>query len=156
MEKQTPEQQVNTDPFERREYQLNWSKNDLEQRLGFRGGRFTSANKFLTLLSGVVLTAAFYAFITFVVKPRAEWQWVSDMFLERGPTQYATMFLFFWALSILFVKSRKLRLQRKALELAAIPHQADFILNPDTAPPVLERIHTLVDSTPQPHRKGAV
>lgn len=135
------------DPFERREYQLNWSKSDLEQRLGFRGGRFTSANKFLTLLSGALLTAAFYAFITLGVKPSPNWRWVSDMFLERGPTQYATMFLFFWAISILFVKSRKLSLQRKALALAAIPHQADFILNPDTAPPVLERIHTLVDST---------
>ena len=69
------------------------------------------------------------------------------MFLDRGPTQYATMFLFFWAVSILFVKWRKLCLQRKALALAAIPSQADFILNPDSTPPVLERIHTLVDST---------
>jgi len=147
METHTPPTPNGPDPFERREYQLNWSKSDLEQRLGFRGGRFTSANKFLTLLSGALLTAGFYAFITLVVKPSPNWRWVSDMFLERGPTQYATLFLFFWAISILFVKSRKLSLQRKALELAAIPHQADFILNPDTAPPVLERIHTLVDST---------
>lgn len=142
-----PAKPASNDPFERREYQLNWAKNDLEQRLGFRGGRFTSANKFLTLLAGALLTVAFYAFITLVVKPNESWRWVSDMFLERGFTQYATMFLFFWALSILFIKSRKLKLQRKALELAAIPHHADFILNPDSAPPVLERIHTLVDST---------
>jgi biopolymer transport protein ExbB/TolQ len=147
METQTPAKSASNDPFERREYQLNWAKNDLEQRLGFRGGRFTSANKFLTLLAGALLTVAFYAFITLVVKPNESWRWVSDMFLERGVTQYATMFLFFWALTILFVKSRKLKLQRKALELAAIPHQADFVLNPDSAPPVLERIHTLVDST---------
>jgi biopolymer transport protein ExbB/TolQ len=147
METNIPPKAASQDPFERREYQLNWSKNDLEQRLGFKGGRFTSANKFLTLIAGVLLTAAFYAIITTVVKPNETWRWVSEMFLERGPTQYATMFLFFWALAILFVKSRKLKLQRKALELAAIPHQADFILHPDSAPPVLERIHTLVDST---------
>jgi len=135
------------DPFEKKDYQLNWAKSDLEQRFGFRGGRFTSVNKLLTFISGAVLTAAFFAVITFVVKPSADWRWLSDMFLDRGPTQYATMFLFFWALSILFVKWRKLCLQRKALELAAIPSQADFILNTDSAPPVLERIHSLVDST---------
>ena len=135
------------DPFERREYQLNWGKHDFEQRLGFSGGRFTSVNKFLTFLGGLLLTAFFYAFITLLIKPLKEWQWLSDMFLERGPTQYATVFLFFWAISILFVKWRKLRLQRKALDLAAIPSQSDFLLNATTAPPVLERIHTLVDST---------
>lgn len=135
------------DPFERRDYQLNWSKSDIEQRLGFRGGRFTSANKFLTLISGALLTAAFYAVVTLAIKPNEALKWVGDMFLERGPTQFVTMFLFFWALSILFVKWRKLSLQRKALELAAIPSQADFILNPESTPPVLERIHTLVDST---------
>ena len=140
-------QSTSADPFERREYQLNWGKTDLEQRLGFRGGRFTSANKLLSFISAALLTVAFYAFVTLAVKPAANWQWLSDMFLERGPTQYATMFLFFWALSILFVKWRKLRFQQRALELAAIPNQADFILNPDSAPPVLERIHTLVDST---------
>jgi biopolymer transport protein ExbB/TolQ len=136
-----------TDPFKHREYQLNWGKDDLEQRLGFRGGRFTSANKLLTFLSGALLTTVLYVLITFALKPIPQWRWLSDMFLDRGPTQYATMFLFFWALSILFVKWRKLCLQRKALALAAIPSQADFILNPDSAPPVLERIHTLVDST---------
>ena len=147
MEPQNPPPQKSTDPFERREYQLNWAKDDLEQRLGFRGGRFTSVNKFLTVIAGAVLTAAFYAVIVLAVKPRADLGWFSDMFLERGLTQYATMFLFFWALSILFVKWRKLTLQRRALELAAIPSQSDFILNPDSAPPVLERIHMLVDST---------
>lgn len=144
--KQMPES-TSADPFERRDYQLNWGKTDLEQRLGFRGGRFTSANKLLSFISAALLTVAFYAFVTLAVKPNANWQWLSDMFLERGPTQYVTMFLFFWALSILFVKWRKLRFQQRALELAAIPNQADFILNPDSAPPVLERIHTLVDST---------
>jgi biopolymer transport protein ExbB/TolQ len=146
METKTPPDHT-SDPFEHREYQLNWGKSDLEQRLGFRGGRFTSANKLLTFLSGAVLTAAFYALITFAVKPSAHWRWFGEMFLDRGPTQYATMFLFFWALSILFVKWRKLCFQRKALALAAIPSQAEFLLNPDSAPPVLERIHTLVDST---------
>lgn len=145
MEKQN--QQASADPFEHHDYQLNWAKNDLEQRLGFRGGRFTAANKLLTFVNGALLTVAFYAFVTIALKPAARWRWVGEMFLDRGLTQYVTMFLFFWALSILFVKWRKLCFQRKALELAAIPNQADFILNPESAPPVLERIHTLVDAT---------
>ncbi len=145
MEPKTTTDQTN--PFEHREYQLNWAKSDIEQRLGFRGGRFTGVNKLLTFLAGVLLTVGFFAIIIFAVKPNANLQWVSDMFLQRGPTQYATMLLFFWALCILFVKWRKLCFQRKALELAAIPNQAEFVLNPDSAPPVLERIHTLVDST---------
>jgi biopolymer transport protein ExbB/TolQ len=140
-------QHPSSDPFEHREYQLNWGKHDIERRLGFRGGRFTSANKLLTFLGGILLTAAFYAGVTLILKPRPAFQYFSDLFLERGVTQYATMFLFFWALCILFFKWRKLCFQRRALDLAAIPNQADFLLNPDTAPPVLERIHTLVDST---------
>jgi biopolymer transport protein ExbB/TolQ len=147
MDNEPMPQSTSADPFERRDYQLNWGKTDLEQRLGFRGGRFTSANKLLSFICAALLTVAFYAFVTLAVKPNGNWQWLSDMFLERGPTQYVTIFLFFWALSILFVKWRKLRFQQRALELAAIPNQADFILNPDSAPPVLERIHTLVDST---------
>jgi biopolymer transport protein ExbB/TolQ len=147
MQSTPPPPSSSADPFGRREYQLNWSKNDFERKLGFRGGRFTSTNKLLTFISGAILTALFYAVITIAVKPITEWKWLSDMFLERGPTQYATMFLFFWAVSILFVKWRKLCLQHKALELAAIPSQPDFILNPDSAPPVLDRIHSLVDST---------
>lgn len=140
-------QETNADPFQHREYHLNWGKQDLEQRLGFRGGRFTSANKLLSFIVAVFLTVGFFAFVTMVLKPRPEFKWLADMFLERGITQYATMFLFFWAICILFVKWRKLSFQRKALGLAAIPNQADFILNPDSTPPVLDRIHSLVDST---------
>jgi len=55
--------------------------------------------------------------------------------------------LFFWAVSIMFVKWSKLRFQRKALGLAAFPAQLDFVLNAETAQSVLERIHTLADST---------
>jgi hypothetical protein len=71
------------DPFERRDYQLNWSKSDIEQRLGFRGGRFTSANKFLTLISGALLTAAFYAVVTLAIRPNEALKWVSENILNE-------------------------------------------------------------------------
>ena len=135
------------DPFAKREYQLNWSKDDLEQRLMFQGGRFTSANKLLTLITGAVLTAAFFASLIALSHSTPRFQFVSDKFLDRGWTPYIMMGLFFWSLCILFIKWRKLRFQRKALELAAFPTQVDFVLNPETARSVLERIHSLADST---------
>jgi biopolymer transport protein ExbB/TolQ len=54
---------------------------------------------------------------------------------------------FFWSITILFFKSRKLRFQREALALAAVPQQPDFVLTPTTARAVLDRIYTLVDDT---------
>jgi len=135
------------DPFAKRDYQLNWSKDDLEQRLMFRGGRFTSANKLLTFIVGALLAVSFFAGLIALSHYASGFQFISDKFLDRGWTPYVMMVLFFWALCILFIKWRKLRFQRKALGLAAFPTQVDFLLNPDTARSVLERIHSLADST---------
>ena len=46
---------------------------------------------------------------------------------------------------ILCLKSRKITFQAKALDLAAVPQQPDFVLNEATARTVLERIYSLVD-----------
>jgi len=53
--------------------------------------------------------------------------------------------LFFWAMSILFIKRRKVYFQARALDLAAVPQQPDFVLTEASAKAVLERIHGLVD-----------
>lgn len=124
---------------------LNWRRQDMEQALGFTGGRYTTANTALTLIAGALLTAAFFAIVIVFLQPLESWRWISDMFLERGPCQYATMFLFFWALSILFVKWRKLAFQHRALEINALPTQGDFVLTPTTARSTLQRIHGAVD-----------
>ena len=42
---------------------LKWHKQDPEQRLGFKGGRYTDANKVLSFLIGLLFTAAFFAMI---------------------------------------------------------------------------------------------
>lgn len=133
-------------PFTAEEFRLNWSKLDIEQRLGFRGGRFTSVNKGLTLLIGVVITVAFYAILIFGLQRMPEARWFTAMFLERGVAPYPTMLLFFWGLAILFVKSRKIKLQAEALTLSAVPQQPDFLLNRETARAVLSRVHSLVDN----------
>ena len=70
-----------------------------------------------------------------------------DMFLERGVIQYLTMMFFFWALVILWVKSRKLGLQREALRFKPVPVDPDFTLNRSTSREVLLNLRTAVDDT---------
>ena len=133
-------------PFDVEEFRLNWTKRDIEQRLGFRGGRFTSVNKWLTFLMGALLTAIFYSILIFGLQRNPDARWFTAMFLERGVAPYPTMLLFFWGLAILFVKSRKLTLQEEALTLSAVPQQPDFVLNRESARAVLSRVHSLVDN----------
>jgi biopolymer transport protein ExbB/TolQ len=134
-------------PFSAEDFQLAWSKRDIEQRLGFRGGRFTTVNRWLSFLLGLAMTCAFYGAVIFALQRVPSARWLTAMFLERGPCPYATMFFFFWAIAILWLKSSKLRLQAEALRLSAVPQQPDFELTPASARAVLDRIHSLVDST---------
>jgi biopolymer transport protein ExbB/TolQ len=129
------------------DFKLNWGRSDVEQRLGFTGGRFTSVNRVFTLIIALILTLGFFGLVTFGLKPLPAAAWIAAMFLDRGPTQYAAMFLFFWALSMLWVKSLKIRFQERALSLSAVPQQPDFVLTAETAQSVLRRLHDLVDST---------
>ncbi len=133
------------DPFTAESFQLHWARTDPEQRLGFRGGRFTSVNKTLTFLLGLLLTVLFYGVVIFGLQRLPQAQWFTDMFLHRGICPYPTMLFFFWALAILFLKGRKLALQSEALLLSAVPQQPDFELTPASARQVLDRIHGLVD-----------
>lgn len=138
---------ADANPLAPERFQLHWTRRDFEQRLGFRGGRFTSANKTLAFLIGALLTVAFYGAVVLAARLWPEARWFSAKFLERGICPYPTMLFFFWALATLFLKRRKLGLQLAALDLAAVPQQPDFVLTPSSARTVLDRIHTLVDST---------
>jgi biopolymer transport protein ExbB/TolQ len=120
---------------------LSWTRMDPERRIGFSGGRFTSPNKFLAFLVGLLLTLSFYAALYLPGIP----QWLNDMFTRRGPCPYPTMLLFFWALALLFMKWRKLDLQKRAEKLPVMPQQPDFELTPVTARAVRERMRAIVD-----------
>lgn len=119
---------------------LSWFRRDPEQRLGFRGGRFTKVNPALPLLVAVVLSAAFYGAVL-------AWGqgWFVDMFIRRGPTQYATVFFTAWAVGLLWFKWRKLRFQRRALEHLVVPDTPGFVLAPTTVDEVIQRIYQTVD-----------
>jgi len=124
---------------------LSWSRMDPERRIGFAGGRFTSPNKFLSMLVGLAATVVFYAALYLSVSVAPSLQWLLDMFTQRGPCPYPTMFLFFWALSMLFFKGWKLSLQQRALTLPVMPQQPDFELTPATARSLRERMSAIVD-----------
>lgn len=123
---------------------LNWSLLDIEQRIGFRGGRFTRVNNRLSFLVALLCTVAFFVLLLFVPD-----SYLAVLFTQRGPTQYAACFLAFWSAAILFVKWKKLRLQRLALNYEAVPLEHDFVLTPLTARQVTERIYGIADEPQQ-------
>jgi len=119
---------------------LSWARSDIEQRLGFRGGRFTRANNGLAILFAGLLTLLFYgALIPF------HGGWFADMFTQRGWVQYVTVFLTSWSLIILFFKWRKLAFQKRALSYEFVPTDVGFVLSSGTVDQVMGRMYATVD-----------
>jgi len=120
---------------------LCWARSDIEQRLGFHGGRYTRTNNLLTGCLGLALTLIFYAAII-----PLQGTYFGDMFTKRGPTQYPTVLLTCWSFWILALKTRKLAFQRRALTRQVVPSERDFVLSSATVNQVLEQIYTTVDN----------
>lgn len=119
---------------------LAWARKDIEQRMLFRGGRHTRVNSLLAALLGLLVTIAFYAsLIPF------EGQSLAEMFTKRGLIPYAIVFFSGWCLVILFLKSRKLAFQRKALKYRIVPEETDFVLSAGNVDVVIDRIYEIVD-----------
>ncbi len=122
------------------EPKLSWTRRDIEQRCGFRGGRYTAVNTAFSALLAAVLTIAFFA----ALLPLRHTGF-AQMFFERGPVPYAIVFFSAWALAILFVKSRKLAFQRKSLGLSIVPPDHDFVLSSTNVDAVIDNIFAAVD-----------
>ena len=120
--------------------QLSWANSDIEQRLFFRGNRFTRVNTLLSFLLAVLLTLAFY-----VVLFNASDSMLHSKFIGQGPVPLTIAFLSWWCLSIIGLKSRKLALQKRCIQLQVIPDEADFVLSPTTVDRVTDRMLELVD-----------
>jgi biopolymer transport protein ExbB/TolQ len=134
-------------PFEKPNYTLNWTRLDIEQRIGFPAGRFTTVNNIFSFIAGLLLTVLFYAAVIFGLRQFESAIFICDMFTERGIIPYPTMLFFFWALAILLIKAQKLGVQRAALRLKPVPVDPDFILNRETAREVLLKLRGEVDDT---------
>jgi biopolymer transport protein ExbB/TolQ len=120
--------------------QLSCYRSDPERLFGIKSGWGTSVNTWFAGLiafcfSTIILLALFFS-------PN---NGLRAMVLERGPTQYATVFLGVWCIAILLFKSRKLKIQRKALLHSVIPEQNSFVLSSQTADLVSKRIHEIAE-----------
>ena len=119
---------------------LSWHRDDVEQKFGFQGGRFTRVNGWFVVLTASILSVAFYGSLTpFHGRPFVK------MFTDRGLTPYFIVFFAAMALSIIIVKYFKLGLQRKSLKLQIVPDDADFILSVATARQVIGNLQMYVD-----------
>jgi biopolymer transport protein ExbB/TolQ len=119
---------------------LSWGRNDPEQRLAFRGGRFTRVNTLLAFLLGLALSIAFYvALIPF------QQFYFAQTFTQRGPIPYSIVLFFFWSLAILFLKLLKYRLQSLALGCRIVPDDPEFVLSPHTVDEVFHAIYRTAD-----------
>jgi biopolymer transport protein ExbB/TolQ len=131
---------------------LSWAEQDIENRWGlFRGGRYTSVSKafsfaLATLLSTVFLGLMFLLYHQGSGVPKRLAQFFVRDVNNLCATIPATL-CFFWGAVTAVMKIPKLRLQRRALDLAAVPQHHDFVLNEATAKTVLERLRSLVDDT---------
>jgi biopolymer transport protein ExbB/TolQ len=127
---------------------LSWSEEDFENRFVlFHGGRYTNVNKLLSFLIAIIATGIFFGGLVLGLEWFPALQPFALPFIRSGnlwTTLPATLF-FFWCIATLFIKQRKIAFQARALELAAVPQQPDFILNEASARTVLERLHGIVD-----------
>jgi biopolymer transport protein ExbB/TolQ len=131
---------------------LSWTDEDIENRWGlglFKGGRFTSVNKLFTFLLAAAISAVFIGLMFLLDHGDSSLKPIGTAFVRTGnlfATGPATLF-FFWGVVVSLVKLPKLRLQRRALDMAAVPQNREFVLNETTAKTVLDRVRSLVDDT---------
>ena len=126
---------------------LAWSQSDIENRFGFKGGRYTSVNHAFAFLIGALLTGMLYVLMLFVFNHVPGLTAIATIYM-RPSNQFAVIpatFFCFGGLAILYLKGKKIKFQRRALELSAVPAEPEFILTESTAATVLARIHSMVD-----------
>jgi len=122
------------------EPELSWSRQDIEQRLAFRGGRYTGVNTWLSAVLAIGMSLAFYA-VLFPFRDTV----FGNMFFLRPVVPGVIVCLASWSLAILFIKSCKLSFQRKALNYPVVPTEHDFVLSSSTVDVVMEKIFETVD-----------
>jgi biopolymer transport protein ExbB/TolQ len=126
---------------------LAWSQSDIENRFGFKGGRYTNVNHALAFLLGALASGILYALMVFIFVHIPGISTVAGIFM-RPSNQFAVIpatLFFFGGLAVLMIKGQKIKFQQRALQLAAVPVEPEFVLNESTSATVLTRIHSLVD-----------
>ena len=120
---------------------LSFNRSDIERRIAFPAGRYTSPGPLLAPLAAALLTVGFYAVLMLVPNTT-----IAAMFTQRSAVPYVIVFLSAWSAMLLLIKHRKLALQRKALSLSLLPTEdPGFVLTPASAEVILEKLYQSVD-----------
>lgn len=86
----------------------------------------TQVNPWTTMGIGAGLTVAFYV----VMLPlNMKQMYLGELFCERGWVTYATVFFTMWSLAILFIKSRKLSVQKDSMLFDLLPEEISKEIN---------------------------
>lgn len=125
---------------------LSWEQTDIERKLGFKGGKFTSVNYNFTFLIAIALTVGLYGAIYPLYEQEGQLGALAKMFYDRGYTPYFITFLSAWSMGILIVKYMKVKFQRRTLEIQVVPMDHKFSLTPNTVSSVIDNIYKSVDS----------
>lgn len=115
-------------------------RSDPESRLGVKAGFGTSVNTVFAGVIAFVLTVVFFTVVFFT--PDSGFK---AAMMDRGPTQYACVFLGLWSATILYLKRLKLQVQRSALTRSVIPENSDFVLSSQTADDLINNIYKVAE-----------
>ena len=128
--------------------QLKWNESDFEKKFAFDGKKYTGVNSLFSFLLGIFFFVLFYG-VLYIFLSFDDIQMVKMFFHggegDRSYIPYFIVFLSSWSLAILFIKSRKLDLQTKALTLKIVPEDVDFVLAPNSASLIINEMYEKVD-----------
>lgn len=92
-----------------------------------------------------LLGTVFWYVIMFMIP---EGNYIRELFVSRGPSQYATTMLMMWCLAILILKAISIRKQRRAMLIQALPVDISTEITPEN----LKEFHDNLLNFPKPLR----
>lgn len=123
---------------------LDWHMGDIEQRFGFKGGKYTDVNAYFSIFITLILSGIFFICVCNLPESIRNNK-IFEMIINRGWTPYAMVCLFFLSLVILLIKWRKLQFQKKVFKIELIPVGNNFALTSQSALEVIRKLNESVD-----------
>jgi len=124
-----------------------------EQHQSARGGWEetdpANPNPWLALGIGAVASLAWFGIMfpfgkgAYGANPVDTMDYMHDLFLERTWVNYTETFFFFWAVALLYLKSRKLRHQKDAMYLDVLPAELGAEINRDNVGHFIDHLYNL-------------
>ena len=125
------DQTPRSDGLARDGFVLRYRTCDPEARLGVPSGRFTNASAASSLVLAILSMAIVYGAV-FALRDRAGFAMAWEYLTGFAGIPIPMAFLASWAISILVLKSLKIRAQRTALRLRFMPSDPGFTVSSAT------------------------